>query len=683
MAKQRKLWRFASTNHELKKYLAEKLRISGVIAQILLNRGLGDEDEATEFLFGKLDSLHDPYLLKDMQKAVQRIQCAIENQEKITIYGDYDVDGVTSTALIFRVLKRLGAIVEYYLPDRQNEGYGLNCTALELIYKSGTSLLITVDCGINAIEEVSAIGNKIDIIISDHHQPSAILPKACAVINPKRKDCIYPDKNLAGVGVAFKLCQALWALFCKDADEIFDYLDLVAIGTIADIVPLLGENRIMVKSGLLRLKSTSNQGLRALLNSANLEDVDSGKVGFIIAPRLNAAGRIGQVTAGVELLITEDKERAAELTLYIEQQNALRQAVEKDILAAAEAMMADYDLQTNKVIVLSGVDWHSGVIGIVASRLLDKYFRPVIIINEKDGIGKGSCRSIPGFDMFYALNACSDLLIKFGGHPLAAGLSISLDKIAELRERLNNIASQILQDDDYIPTLKIDELVSLQEINTAFLEELACLSPFGMGNPRPVFVSRGVIPENAKTIGREGQHLKMTVRQQHICQNVISWEMGSMVNQLLDHSKIDVAFAPEFNEWQGRRNIQLNAKDIKQTIGNQSGNNRNMELERIVVGQVYLVLKSLKVKQEVTWTTSQISARITSCYGTELTCDGIDLALRILEELGLISVNSLNDSHRLSLLPTPAEKLNIEKSSTFREGRLAQQFMIGNKNGRA
>lgn len=684
MAKPRKLWRLSATEPELTKRLAKQLKISGVIAQILINRGLRDERMASEFLFGDISSLHDPYLLKDMEKAVQRIRRAIEAKEKITVYGDYDVDGITATALLVRVLKKLGASVDYYIPDRQNEGYGLNLGALDTLYKEGTVLLITVDSGISAINEVMAFKNKIDIVITDHHQPSAVLPEACAVINPKRPECTYPDKNLAGVGVAFKLCQALWSMLRTDESHIFEYLDFVAIGSIADIVPLLGENRILVKHGLEQLASTTNQGLNALLKSCKLEAIDAGKVGFIIAPRLNAAGRIGLGTVGVELLLTEDNDYAGELAVYLEQQNMQRQALEKEILAAAESLLTEYDFQNNKVIVLSGTGWHSGVIGIVASRLVDKYYRPVIIISENNGIGKGSCRSIPGFDLYDALSQCSDILLKFGGHRLAAGLSVNIDNISELRRRLNDIAQNTLKDDDYIPVLNVDAQISLQEISSALLEELACLAPHGMGNPRPIFTSVNLVPESIKTLGREEQHLRLTVRQQLNRQNVISWGMGHMFEQFSKRPNIDIAFAPEFNDWQGHRSIQLCAQDIKLTSVSQNGNNRNIQNERAVVGQVYLALKALNTKPEINCTSGQLVSWILSTYGTELTNTGIDLAIEVLNELGLITKEECQASYKISLRPTPAMKLNIENSNTFNHGGLAKHIkVIGYKNWRA
>ena len=471
MLKLRKLWRLSSTKLETKQRLSREFGISGIIAQVLINRGIEDGLAVREFLYGGVDNLGNPYLLKDMEQAVGRIAQAIEVKEKITIYGDYDVDGITATAVLYKVLLSLGATIEYYIPDRQSEGYGLNDIALEGLWQSGTRLLLTVDCGISGVSEVAKLQGKMDIIITDHHQPPDILPLAYAIINPKQPDCLYKDKQLAGVGVAFKLCQALWQHY-HGRDVLFlEHLDIVALGTVADIVPLMGENRILVKAGLAAMADTKNVGLKALMIECGLLDdkkgsavIDTGKIGFVLAPRLNAAGRISQATAGVELLVTADGARAAGLAKALNEENIKRQAVEKEILAFAESQLTAVEVDKQKVLVLSGEDWHSGVIGIVASRLVDKHYRPVIMISVHEGIGKGSCRSIAGFDIYSALKQCQDLLIQFGGHSQAAGLSILLENIEQLRERLNDIASKSLTEEDYIPVLKVDSVVPLEEI---------------------------------------------------------------------------------------------------------------------------------------------------------------------------------------------------------------------------
>lgn len=565
MAKPAKVWRVAAPSTDQAAGLSRELGISPVVAQVLLNRGIVDADQARRFLYGGAETLPDPFGLLDMEKAVARIGSAIAEREKITVYGDYDVDGITATALVYRVLARLGAVVEYYIPERQSEGYGLNDAALEALCQGGTRLVITVDCGIAAAAEIARMDGRLDIIVSDHHQPPADLPPALAVLNPKRPDCPYPEKNLAGVGVAFKLCQALWRSCRGDEPLFMDYLELVAVGTIADIVPLTGENRVLVKLGLAALAATANPGLQALIKVAGLADsrLDAGKVGYILAPRLNAAGRISHAAAGVELLTTGDSARARELAAELDSENAQRQLVEKELLAAAEAQLADSEAAAAKVIVLAGADWHPGVIGIVASRLVDRYYRPVVMISIRDGVGKGSCRSIPGFDIYKALQGCADLLLQFGGHQQAAGLTIDPANIDAFRERLAAQAAATLAAEDYVPVLNVDFQMALTEIDTALLEELACLAPHGMGNPSPLFVCEDLAVAGVKPVGQAGRHLKLRVRRQGASGDVIAWDMGGLAADLNGDASIDLAFLPEFNEWQGQRHIQLKARDLR------------------------------------------------------------------------------------------------------------------------
>ncbi len=565
MARPDKLWRIGPECTEQVARLARGLGVSPVVAQVLVNRGVCDEDTARLFLHGGREALPDPYLLLGMERAVARIGAALTAGEKITVYGDYDVDGVTATALLCRVFERLGGAVDYYIPERQNEGYGLNAAALESLCLAGTRLVVTVDCGISASAEIAAMAGRMDIVVTDHHQPPETLPPAHAVLNPKQIGCTYPEKNLAGVGVAFKLCQALWRHFKVDGAELYDYLDLVAVGTIADIVPLTGENRLLVKLGLARLAATDNIGLQALMKAAGLpaDKIDTGRVGFGIAPRLNAAGRLSHAAAGVELLITGDSARAAELAAELDAENNRRQTVEKQLLTAAEEMLAGDDPGSRKVLVLAGGDWHPGVIGIVASRLLDRYYRPVVMISVRDGIGKGSCRSIPGFDIYRALEQCADLLIQFGGHQYAAGLTVEAAKIDLLRDRLNAIAAATLTAEDYQPVLNIDSRVALAEIDTALLQQLAALAPHGAGNPSPVFVCEELAVTGVRPVGQEGRHLKLRVRRERANGDVIGWNLGGLAARLEGDATIDLAFVPEFNEWQGQTSIQLKAHDVR------------------------------------------------------------------------------------------------------------------------
>ena len=565
MPRIKKIWKLMPENTILKQELSTNLGISDVIAQVLVNRGIIDKSTANNFLFGGHESLSDPYLLKNMEKTVARIVKAITAKQKIVIYGDYDVDGITSSALLYKVIKELGGIVEYYIPERQSEGYGLNSAALTMLVASGTELLITVDCGISAAVEVNNIANQLDIIITDHHQPPEVLPAAYAIINPKQKDCSYPEKHLAGVGVAFKLSQALSRHYYGNDNQFFKYMDIVAIGTVADIVSLTGENRILVKLGLSEIVNTKNIGLKALIEICRIDPnkIDTGKIGFAIAPRLNAAGRISRADYGVELLITDSIDRAEELANYLEEENSKRQNVEKDIQAAAEIIVAGLDLSINKVLVVVGENWHPGVIGIVASRLVEKYYRPVFMISIKDGIGKASCRSISAFDIYSALQQCSDLLLQFGGHHQAAGFSVLPEHIDELRLRLNRVANTTLTQADYVPVLTIDSLVSLDEMNAGFLEQLACLEPYGMGNHSPIFACKDVVVKDIRTIGQEARHLKLKVSQLNATNEVVAWQMGGLVESIQPKENIDLAFFPEVNEWQGQRKIQLRAYDVR------------------------------------------------------------------------------------------------------------------------
>jgi len=565
MVRTEKKWRVWPVQTVLSEKLGQEVGVSPIVAQVMINRGICDSATAETFLRGGTEGLGDPWLLSGMNQAVERIKRAVADQEKITVYGDYDVDGITATALIYRVLRRLNAVVEYYVPERQSEGYGLNDTALEALHAAGTRLIITVDCGINAVDEVVNLAQRLDIIITDHHQPPEVLPPACAVINPKLPGCLYPDKQLAGVGVAFKLCQALWQSLVPSDNGLSDYLDLVATGTIADIVPLTGENRILVKQGLTQLARTDNLGLRALIkvSGLNADGIDAGKVGYTLAPRLNAAGRLSHAAAGVELLVTADQDRAVELATELNNENIKRQAVEKELLAAAEKTLAESDLEGQKVLVLAGEDWHPGVIGIVASRLVDKYYRPVVMISVRDGVGKGSCRSIPGFDIYQALASCADLLIQFGGHRQAAGLSIKATNIDALRNKLNVLASEWLSEDDYLPVLSIDSEVALAEINTAFIGQLACLAPHGMGNPSPVFACGDLAVTEMRPLGQEGRHYRLRVKQDNAISEVLAWNLSGMTEDLEANDSIDLAFVAEFNDWQGRRSIQLRARDLR------------------------------------------------------------------------------------------------------------------------
>lgn len=559
-----RIWSVAKPFSPEASVLADELGVIPAFAQVLVNRGLNNINSARKFLDGCFEDLLDPFGLKDMDRAVKRILFAIDNKQQITVYGDYDVDGITACSLLILVLKDLGANVDFYIPERQSEGYGLNCSAIENIIKNGSSLIITVDCGVSAVSEIDAYKDKIDIIVTDHHEPPEKLPNAYALVNPRQKDCPYQDKNLAGVGVAFKLCQALLISMDKPIAELKKYLDIAAIGTVADIVPLVGENRIIVKEGLKVLEITNNIGLSAMLEVCKLtgSSIDSGKVSFTIAPRLNAAGRVSHASAGVELLITKDIERARNIALMLEDENRERQAIEKDILSEVIEKIEQHYIN-DKVFVIDGQEWHTGVIGIVASRIVERYFRPTIIISTYNDIGKGSCRSIPKFNMYKSLSQCRELLIQFGGHRQAAGLTISADHIDLLRTKLNKIAAQELTEKDYFPIVNIDSMVALEEINKGFIEQLSCLAPYGMGNPSPIFACENLAVTAAYPMGKDNKHLKLKVRSSETAGEIVAWNMGDMAEVINTGTSIALAFVPEISDWMGQKKIQLRAQDVK------------------------------------------------------------------------------------------------------------------------
>ncbi|WP_425061197.1 hypothetical protein SCACP_19800 [Sporomusa carbonis] len=669
MARLQKAWKLFPVKHELAAKLSRKLNISEFIAQTLINRGVTDEKSATQFLYSGSEYILNPYLLKNMDIAVSRIVRAINSDEKITVYGDYDVDGITSCAIVYKTLSRLGANINFYIPDRQSEGYGLNASALDGLINTGTKLLITVDCGISAVKEVSAVLDCIDIIITDHHQPPPELPPALAIINPKQPGCPYPEKNLAGVGVAFKLCQALWQKYYGTENKFFDYLDIVAIGTIADIVPLTGENRVLVKLGLAQLPTTSNLGIKALLEVCGLagKKIDSSNVGFAIAPRLNAVGRVSQATAGVELLITDDQNYAHELATLLDEENSSRQAIEKLILAKAEDQLAEVDLNAAKVLVLAGEDWHSGVIGIVASRLVDKYFKPVIMISIHDGYGKGSCRSIPAFDIYAALTRCSDLLTQFGGHRQAAGLTIPVENIPNLCYRLNAIAAETLSAADYVPVLNIDSFLPLEEISSAFIEQLACLEPYGFGNPSPLFACRNVQFKEKRLIGQQSRHLKLKLNNTTV-NDVIAWNMGELSDSLSCEENIDLVFVPNINEWQGHKNLQLIAHDIRQSLSSKEIKAKLDQIapDRDCIRQVYLTIKEFNKTGQYNLSLQHVSSKILENYQTFLPEQVVDMALTILTELNLLTIEVGTEGVvTICLKPSPLKKLNLSDSPTF------------------
>jgi single-stranded-DNA-specific exonuclease len=550
--------------------LCAELRISVVTARLLCIRGLGDLSLARRFLAPSLDDLHDPFALADMAVAVDRILGAVERKERIAIHGDYDVDGVTSTVILRRALELLGADVTHFIPERVRDGYGLQPASLDRLHADGVRLVISVDCGIRGVEaalRARALG--LDLIITDHHEPDTVLPQALAIINPKRHDCTYPDKNLAGVGVALKVVQALCAK-TGHMGWLPGFVKVAAIGTLADVVPLTGENRIIAKLGL-RLLSTGphKSGLRALLDVCGLtgKEIDGYHIGFVLAPRVNAAGRMSTPDIAARLLLAADDSMMAEARELAEQlnnENVRRQQEEAEIVTQAKKIVeTDPDIGSRTVLVVAGHGWHRGVIGIVASKLVDAFHRPAIVLSIDDDVAHGSCRSIPSFNMLAALESCAELMVKFGGHKQAAGLTIESARIRELRARVNDHADDCLAPDDLRPRLWIDGALAFRSIDEQVAEELTTLAPFGAGNPCPVFRASGVeIVDGPRRI--KERHLKMAFRQDGRVIRGIAWRASERESFVTEHrAAIDLAFSLEQDTWNGERYLQLSVADFK------------------------------------------------------------------------------------------------------------------------
>ncbi|ADL08121.1 single-stranded-DNA-specific exonuclease RecJ [Thermosediminibacter oceani] len=534
-----------------------------VILKLLKSRGIDRKEDVVRFLRASLEDMYNPMLLKDMDKAVQRVKKGLAAGEKITVYGDYDVDGITGCCLMVRALREMGGNVDFYIPSRLDEGYGLNKEALEKIAREGTTLIITVDNGIASHDEVRyAKELGVDVIITDHHEPHEVVPDAAAVINPKQKDCPYPFKNLAGVGVAFKFIQALAG---SDDEILLKYLDLAALGTIADMVPLVDENRIIAKHGLNALKNTDKPGLSALMSQSRLDDAElnAEKISYILAPRLNAAGRLSDATTAVQLLLTDDTEEARELAMALEDLNRERQALENKIYnEVREYVEKNIDLENVRVIVASSSRWHPGVIGIVASKLVQCYCMPCILIAEEGEEGKGSARSIPGFNIFEALDKLSYMLDKFGGHDQAAGFTIKVREIGTFRSKINELAREISREKWDI-RLNIDLELKSEDINMELAEQLKILEPFGFGNPKPLFICKNLSVERVRAVGEGEKHLKIFLKKRRKEFSAIGFNLGAYKDKLEMAPFIDAAFYLELNEWEGVREPQLNLKDIK------------------------------------------------------------------------------------------------------------------------
>ena len=563
-----KTWQVKWSDPTLKYILSRELGVSPIVASLLINRGVTSVEEGRAFLDCRLERLHHPLMMKGIQTAVTRVLAGIKRQERILVYGDYDVDGITATALLVKVLTRLGARADYFIPDRLEHGYGLHAGVMAKFREAGFNLIITVDCGISNIAEVEEnhLAGGPDIIITDHHEPPEALPPAAAVVNPRQPECPYPFKELAGVGVALKLAQALLETAGEGSAVWRDYLDLACLGTIADIVALLGENRILVKHGLPRLAGTDNAGLQALIKVSGINPDALGvrEVGFALAPRLNAAGRMGNPGQAVDLLLSADRDEAERLARLLDRGNQERQRVESRVRDEAIRLAEqDPELAGRRVLILASPGWHPGVIGIVASRLADRYKRPALIMTLDKGEARGSARSVPGFNLHKALSACSHLLLAFGGHARAAGFSLREERLAEFVVAMNSYANLVLADDAVLNELELDALVDLDEISRDLVDDLSELEPYGHCNPGPLLGCLRARVVNCREVGRGGAHLKLLIRGERVQVDGIGFDLGLYAQKLSANGTVDLAFTPELNEWQGQTSVQLKVKDIK------------------------------------------------------------------------------------------------------------------------
>lgn len=560
-----KKWEVNEENKELVDKISSEFNISRLVANVIANKGLKDSHEIEVFLFPRRCDFHDPFLMPDMEKAVDRIIKAIKNQEKVAIYGDYDVDGITSSTVLKRFLEERGLHTDVYIPNRLNEGYGLNEEAIREIASKKYTLIVTVDCGITGGKEIELAKTfGIDTVVTDHHEPSEELPKAVAVVDCKRKDNKYPFNGLAGVGVAFKTIQAISTKLGLREEEYLKYLDIVCVGTISDIVPLVDENRTISKLGLKLVKQRRNAGLRALLESIGYQKIDSNTISFGIAPRINACGRMGHEKEALELFLTDNIEEARRITQKLNQYNLERQEIEKRIFNEAQKMLQDPEEQRLPCIVLGKENWHHGVIGIVSSKITEMYFKPSILLSFEENMGKGSGRSIQGFDLHEALENCKENIEQFGGHSMAVGINIKKENFKKFKDKFEEYA-RTKNISDIVPILQIDQKIQLKNISMKDIKDLELLEPFGEGNKPPLFKINDVKIETIRSLS-EGKHLKIEVKEDNNVINAIGFGLGDLTEEYKIGDKINIAGYLEINSYNGMDSIQINIKDIMRAI---------------------------------------------------------------------------------------------------------------------
>jgi len=640
--------------------LAAELGTSSLLAGILLSRGIDTKDKGELFLHPEKIQYCDPYLLPDMKLAVDRIINAILVGERITVYGDYDADGITATSLLLTILKDLGATVDYYIPDRFSEGYGLNQAALEMLADRGTKLIITVDCGVKSVTEIAAMAGRMDVVVTDHHLPGEELPAAVAVVDAHRKDSKYPCPELAGVGVAFKLCQVLWRQM-KNEPLGDRGIELVALGTVADAVPLIGENRRIVSAGLKAMEKTSILGIKALVDVAGCtgKAIDSTSVGFYLAPRINAAGRLKSASLGVELLTCTDEVTASKLADELNAINDERRKLKDDMQLEAEEQLKNVDIDNTRVLVVVGDNWHQGVLGLVASSLETKYYRPVIVISISEGIGKGSCRSIAGFNLYEALDNCQSVLVQFGGHEGAAGLTIRQENIPKFKKLLEQEAKRQMTSEQYIPFYELDQEISPLEMTMDMAEELSLLQPCGMKNESPLFGCRGVRGAYASCMGAENRHLRFSIVDgANRSVGAVAFNMGECVAKV-DAQPLDIVYEVNINEWNGDKKLQCMIKSLDKPLGNEE----MVALDRDFLKELYLFLRDCRDKNKPVYDdASWLSVRM-RLNGKHSSAETVEQGLKVFQELGLLNIGDGG----LCQLVDGTGKMNLEDSPTYQE----------------
>ena len=559
-----KKWQIYETDETEINKISQKYNLNRLLSSIIVNRNIKEED-IDVFLNPTRNNFYNPFLMPDMEIAVDRIIKAINNKEKMIIYGDYDVDGITSITVLKSFLEDRGIYVDSYIPNRLEEGYGLNKPAIDGIVKKEYDLMITVDTGISGIEEIEYANSLgLETIVTDHHEVGDELPNAIAVVDAKRKDNQYPCRDLAGVGVVFKLIQAIGIKLGLEEKEYLKYLDIVCVGTISDIVPLVDENRVITKLGLMLVAQTKNMGLRSLLISSGYKNIDSTTISFGIAPRINACGRMGHADEALKLFLSKDIYEVNELTKRLNDYNKIRQDKEKSIYEDAVNQIEKNKLYENCAIVVAGEDWHHGVIGIVSSKITDLYFKPSILLCYEDEVAKGSGRSIPGFDLHDALMKCQNSIERFGGHAMAIGITIKRDKFEEFKKEFEEVARKA-KIDEIIPIINIDAKINLSEINKEMVASLKKLEPFGEGNKMPIFAFKNLKIDSIRALS-EGKHIKLTLKEGNSIINAIGFNLGHLVDEYRIGDKIDVVGTLEINSFNGVDSLQINLKDVMKSI---------------------------------------------------------------------------------------------------------------------